>query len=97
MVDADLSKYFDTIPHHGLMQSVARRIVDRHMLKLVKAWLKVPVEERDERGSRRMSGGRKSKPGTPQGGVISPFLDAACRQWRSAASSSPGVCATTHP
>jgi len=74
VVDADLSKYFDTIPHHELMQSVARRVVDRHMLKLIKGWLKVPVEERDERGNRRMSGGRKSKRGTPQGGVISPLL-----------------------
>jgi RNA-directed DNA polymerase len=74
VVDADLSKYFDTIPHHELMQSVARRIVDRHMLQLVKAWLKVPVEERDERGNRHMSGGKNSKLGTPQGGVISPLL-----------------------
>ncbi len=74
VVDADLSKYFDTIPHHELMQSVARRVVDGQMLKLIKGWLKVPVEERDERGNRRMSGGKKSKMGTPQGGVISPLL-----------------------
>ncbi len=74
VVDADLSKYFDTIPHHELMQSVARRIVDRQMLKLIKAWLKVPVEEGDDRGNRRMKGGKKSKQGTPQGGVISPLL-----------------------
>jgi RNA-directed DNA polymerase len=79
VVDADLTKYFDTIPHHELMQSVARRIVDRQMLKLIKAWLKVAVEERDERGNRRMSGGKGSQMGTPQGGVISPrFL----RAWR---------------
>ena len=74
VVDADLSKYFDTIPHHELMQCVARRVVDRHMLKLIKAWLKVPVEERDERGNRRMTGGKGSQRGTPQGGVISPLL-----------------------
>jgi RNA-directed DNA polymerase len=74
VVDADLAKYFDTIPHHELMQSIARRIVDRQMLKLIKAWLKVAVEEHDERGKRRMSGGRGSKMGTPQGGVISPVL-----------------------
>jgi RNA-directed DNA polymerase len=74
VVDADLSKYFDTIPHHELMQSVARRVVDRHMLKLVKAWLKVPVEERDERGRTRMTGGKNSTRGTPQGGVLSPLL-----------------------
>jgi RNA-directed DNA polymerase len=74
VVDADLSKYFDTIPHKELMRSLARRVGDRQMLRLVRVWLKVPVEERDERGNRKMSGGRKSKMGTPQGGVISPLL-----------------------
>src|SRR5436305_10437893 len=72
VVDADLSKYFDTIPHSELMQCVARRIVDRDMLHLIKMWLKVPVEERDESGKRRLSGGRKSTCGTPQGGVMTP-------------------------
>jgi RNA-directed DNA polymerase len=74
VVDADLSKYFDTIPHDQLMQSVARRVVDREMLKLIKGWLKAPVEERDDKGNRRMSGGKGSRTGTPQGGVISPLL-----------------------
>ena len=74
VVDADLSKYFDTIPHCELMQCVARRIVDRDMLRLIQMWLKVPVEERDESGHGRMSGGQKSTRGTPQGGVISPLL-----------------------
>ena len=74
VVDADLSSYFDTIPHHELMQSVARRVVDREMLKLIKMWLKTPVEETDENGRRRMLGGKKSKRGTPQGGVLSPLL-----------------------
>jgi RNA-directed DNA polymerase len=74
VVDADLSKYFDTIPHAELLKSVARRVSDGKMLHLVKMWLKVPVEERDERGNRRMSGGKKSTRGTPQGGVISPLL-----------------------
>jgi RNA-directed DNA polymerase len=74
VVDADLSKYFDTIPHDELMQSVARRIVDRNILHLIKMWLKVPVEERDEKGKRRMTGGRKSRCGTPQGGIVSPLL-----------------------
>ena len=45
VVDADLSKYFDTIPHSDLLTSVARRIVDRHVLRLIKLWLKAPVEE----------------------------------------------------
>jgi RNA-directed DNA polymerase len=74
VVDADLSKYFDTIPHRELIQCVARRIVDRDMLHLIKMWLKVPVEERDENGKRRVSGGENSTCGTPQGGVISPLL-----------------------
>jgi len=74
VVDADLSKYFDTIPHRELIQCVARRMVDRDMLRLIKMWLKVPVEERDENGKPRVSGGKKSTCGTPQGGVISPLL-----------------------
>jgi RNA-directed DNA polymerase len=74
VVDADLSKYFDTIPHQELLQSVARRVVDRHLLHLLKMWLKTPIEERDERGGRHMSGGSRSTRGTPQGGVISPLL-----------------------
>src|SRR6267154_2788984 len=74
VVDADLSKYFDTIPHRELLQCVARRMVDRDMLHLIKMWLKVPVEERDENGKPRVSGGKGSTCGTPQGGVISPLL-----------------------
>jgi RNA-directed DNA polymerase len=65
---------FDTIPHRELLQSVGRRVMDRHVLHLVKMWLKVPVEERDAHGQRRMSGGKHSTRGTPQGGVISPLL-----------------------
>jgi len=74
VVDADLSKYFDSIPHSDLLKSVARRIVDRHVLRLIKMWLKAPVEERDSDGKRRMSGGKRSTRGTPQGGVASPML-----------------------
>ena len=74
VVDADLSKYFDTIPHSELITCVARRISEGKMLRLIKMWLKAPVEETDERGHRRMSGGKKVTRGTPQGGVVSPLL-----------------------
>jgi RNA-directed DNA polymerase len=74
VVDADLSKYFDTIPHTQLLKSVARRIVDRNVLHLIKMWLKVPVEERDKNGKRHTTGGRSRRCGTPQGGIVSPML-----------------------
>jgi RNA-directed DNA polymerase len=75
VVDADLSRYFDSIPHDELMKSVARRIVDRHMLRLIKLWLKAPIEERDDNdGIRRIGGGKSNMRGTPQGGVVSPLL-----------------------
>ena len=74
VVDADLSRYFDSIPHDELLKSVARRIVDRHVLRLIKLWLKAPIEERDADGTRRMSGGKGNTRGTPQGGVASPLL-----------------------
>src|SRR5438552_13457365 len=50
VVDADLSKYFDTIPHDELLRSIAARVVDRHVLRLIKLWLKTPVEETDSDG-----------------------------------------------
>src|SRR6185295_8511917 len=58
VVDADLSKYFDAIPHSELMKSVARRVVDRNVLRLIKMWLRAPIEERDADETRRMSGGK---------------------------------------
>jgi len=87
VVDADLSKYFDTIPHDALLRSVAARIVDRHVLRLLKLWLKTAVEETDPAGRRRMSGGKQSRCGTPQGGVISPllanrYMNRFLRHWR---------------
>jgi group II intron reverse transcriptase/maturase len=71
VVDADLAAYFDTIPHANLLKLVARRVVDRGILGLIKQWLRAPVIEPNESSG---SAGRRSDKGTPQGGVISPLL-----------------------
>ena len=69
VVDADLSGYFDTIPHHELMKCLARRISDRHLLHLVKMWLEAAVEETDEQGRKvRTTRNKDEGRGTPQGG-----------------------------
>jgi group II intron reverse transcriptase/maturase len=75
VVDADLSGYFDSIPHAELMRCLARRIVDGAMLHLLKMWLEGPVEEIDERGNRqRRTRNKDEGRGTPQGAPISPLL-----------------------
>src|SRR5262252_2397312 len=75
IVDADLSSYFDTLPHADLLKSVARRVVDGALLHLIKMWLEAPVEETDERGNKRRSTrNRDNGRGTPQGSPISPLL-----------------------
>ena len=75
VVDADLADYFGSIPHAELMKSVARRIVDRRVLHLIKMWLECPVEETDERGRKtRTTEARDKRRGIPQGSPISPLL-----------------------
>ena len=75
IVDADLSSYFDTLPHCDLLKSVARRVVDGAMLHLIKMWLEAPVEETDEHGNKhRSTRNRDEGRGTPQGSPISPLL-----------------------
>lgn len=89
VLDADVSKYFDTIPHDDLMRSVTLRINDRAVLALLKSWLQAPVQSEGPPGSGgpRMSGGKHHKLGTPQGGVISPmlanrYMNRFLRYWR---------------
>ena len=75
IIDADLSKYFDTIPHSKLMAVVAERISDGAILHLIQMWLKAPIMEVDKDGTKRnIGGGKGNSQGTPQGGVISPLL-----------------------
>jgi RNA-directed DNA polymerase len=75
IIDADLSKYFDTIPHANLMATVAERICDGEILRLIQMWLKAPIMAMDKDGTKRnIGGGKANRKGTPQGGVISPLL-----------------------
>lgn len=71
VLDADLSKFFDTIPHRELMREVARRVSDGSILSLLKGWLRAPIVEESKEGKRKVTPNRQ---GTPQGGVISPLL-----------------------
>jgi group II intron reverse transcriptase/maturase len=75
VVDADLADYFGSIPHAELLKSVARRIVDRRVLHLIKMWLECSVEETDDRGRKtRTTEARDKRRGIPQGSPISPLL-----------------------
>src|SRR5262244_4212357 len=75
VVDADLSRYFDSIPHAELMKTVARRVADGAMLHLIKMWLEAAVEETDEGGNkRRNTRNRDEGRGTPQGSPIRPVI-----------------------
>jgi group II intron reverse transcriptase/maturase len=75
VVDADLADYFGSIPHAELMRSLARRIVDRRVLHLIKMWLECSVEETDDRGRKtRTTEAKDQRRGIPQGSPISPLL-----------------------
>jgi RNA-directed DNA polymerase len=75
VVDADLSDYFGSIPHMQLLKSLARRIVDRRVLHLLKQWLECPVEEVGKGGRKtRTTQAKDSRCGIPQGSPISPLL-----------------------
>jgi len=75
VVDADLSGYFDSIPHHELLKSMARRVSDGAVLRMIREWLEMPVEETDERGhKRRTTVNKDTGRGTPQGAPLSPML-----------------------
>ena len=75
VVDADLADYFGSIPHAELMRSLARRIVDRRVLHLIKMWLQCSVEETDDRGRKtRTTEAKDNRRGIPQGSPISPLL-----------------------
>lgn len=78
--DADLSGYFDTIPHDKLMACVRERIVDGSVLRLIMQWLKAPVLEPSKEGGKSPKVKRNDK-GTPQGGVISPLLANIYLHW----------------
>lgn len=74
--DADLKGYFDSIPHDKLMKAVRMRVVDRSVLSLIRMWLEAPVVDEEEGGPPR-----RSREGTPQGGVISPLLANIFLHW----------------
>jgi len=74
VLDADLTAYFDSIPHDRLLAAVARRVADPAILRLCTQWLRAPVVVERDDGKRETRGGKRTRRGTPQGGVISPLL-----------------------
>ena len=87
VLDADLTAYFDSIPHDRLLAAVARRVADRHILRLLTQGLRAPVVVEREDGKKEVQGGKRTRRGTPQGGGISPlranvYLHAFDTAWR---------------
>jgi RNA-directed DNA polymerase len=76
--DADMEGCFDSIPHDKLIACVRMRVVDGSVLRLIKQWLRAPVEEKDENGRPHR---RRNDKGTPQGGVVSPLLANIYLHW----------------
>lgn len=77
--DADLSSYFDTIPHDKLMACVEKRVADGSILRLIRAWLRAPVVDTSKKGGPPTV--QRRREGTPQGGVISPLLANLYLHW----------------
>jgi RNA-directed DNA polymerase len=78
--DADLKGYFDSIPHEKLEACLRMRIADRTVLQLIRMWLRAVVVE-ETRGGGGATTARRSRQGTPQGGVISPLLANLYLHW----------------
>jgi len=82
VVDADLSDYFNTIPHGALMRCLSRRIADSRMLSVIKQWLRVPVVGHTEDGEHRTTEAADKNRGVPQGGPLSPLMaNLYCRRF----------------
>ena len=74
VIDADLEDYFTSIPHEPLMKCISRRIADGRILRLIKRWLEVPIEEQSKKGVKQNFEARKRHRGVAQGSCISPLM-----------------------